>query len=275
MGIEFTNHNIRLDDGTETKPEIGYSMETYPRFLAARRIIETVLPGDKSGLRIVDLGCLEGGYTVEFARMGFQSLGIEIREANLAACNYVKSKVDLPNLTFKQDDAWNIGNYGVFDIVFCCGLYYHFDEPKRFLETVSAATKKMVILQTHFSTDREYPKSNKPDWLRKILGREELPTDKFNLSELCENEGLMGRWYTEFQDSQAHDKRDTAKWSSWDNRRSFWVQREYLLQALRDAGFDLVLEQYDGLGENIAASMLGGVYKEDRRGTFIGIKTGL
>ncbi len=275
MDIEFTNHNIRLDDGTLTKPEIGYSMETYPRFLAARRIIETLFPGDKSGLQIVDLGCLEGGYTVEFARMGFQSLGIEIRDTNITACNYVKSKVDLPNLTFIQDDAWNIGDHGEFDIVFCCGLYYHFDQPKKFLETISAATRKMVILQTHFSTAGEYPESRWPEWLRKLLCKEESPVDKFNLSELSENEGLMGRWYTEFKDSQAHDKRDTAKWSSWDNRRSFWVQREYLLQAIQDAGFDLVLEQFDGLGPDIAANMLGGVYKEDRRGTFVGIKTGI
>jgi hypothetical protein len=58
-------------------------METDPRFVSARRVLETVFPGDKSKFRIADLGCLEGGYTVEFARMGFQALGLEVRDSIL------------------------------------------------------------------------------------------------------------------------------------------------------------------------------------------------
>ena len=68
-------------------------------------------------LRIADLGCLEGGSTVEFARLGFQSLGIDVREPNIEACRYVQSKTALPNLTFARDDVWNIANYGSFDAV--------------------------------------------------------------------------------------------------------------------------------------------------------------
>src|SRR5437588_9596810 len=63
----FTFHNIRLDDGTLTKPELGFLISESPWFQAARRAIEISLPGGVAGKRIVDLGCLEGGYTVEFA----------------------------------------------------------------------------------------------------------------------------------------------------------------------------------------------------------------
>ena len=42
-----------------------------------------------------------------------------------------------------------------------------------------------------------------------------------------------------------------------DNRRSFWIQREYLLQTIQEVGFDHVLEQYDALGENIVVAMTG------------------
>jgi hypothetical protein len=38
-------------------------------------------------------------------------------------------------------------------------------------------------------------------------------------------------------------------------------------------GFDLVLEQFDGLGANIVDTMLHGYYRTHGRGTFIGIKT--
>ena len=98
-------------------------------------------------------------------------------------------------------------------------------------------------------------------------------TSKFRLSRLSENEGLAGQWQTEFADDELFNKRETSKWGSWDNRCSFLVQREYLLQAIQDVGFDLVMEQFDSLGPNIAESMLRGYYRTNRRGTFVGIKT--
>lgn len=276
MAIEFTCHNIRLDDGTLTKPDEGHSMEAYPWFVSARRVLETVFPGEKRHLRLADLGCLEGGYAVEFARMGFQVLGIEVREANLAACNYVKSKTNLPNLEFVKDDAYNIGKHGMFHAVFCCGLLYHLDRPKQFLESLSSVTSKLVILQTHFSTDTLSARlqSLLPTLAQRALARvTKGRTDTFYLSRTCENEGLAGRWYTEFANDESFRRRETSKWTSWNNRRSFWIQREYLLQAIQDVGFDFVMEQFDGLGSNIADSMLRGYYRTDRRGTFVGIKT--
>jgi 2-polyprenyl-3-methyl-5-hydroxy-6-metoxy-1,4-benzoquinol methylase len=275
MGIEFTSHNIRLDDGTLTKPDAGYSMEAHPLVISTRRILETVFPGDKRHLRLADLGCLEGGFAVEFARLGFQVLGIEVREANIEACNYVKSKIRLPNLTFVNDNALNIANYGKFDVVFCSGLLYHFDEPKRFLETLSAVTKKLLILQTHFAIRDANWRVLLPTLIRKVLSGLEGKNrrfDRFYLSRLSQNEGLKGRWFTEFHSDRSFRRRETSKWASWDNRRSFWIQREYLLQAIRDVGFDLVLEQFDNLGPDIAASLVRGPYRQNSRGTFIGIK---
>ena len=283
--IEFTSHNIRLDNGSFTKPDARYSMDANESFVSARRLLDTVFPGDKNHYRLADLGCLEGGFAVEFARMGFQVLGIEVREANIAACNYVKANTNLPNLEFIKDDARNIAKYGVFDVVFCSGLLYHLDKPKEFLNTLSAVTTKLLILQTHFSTDTKKTdtKNKEHRWFgiaRKLLARVKRhnpePAAKyreFNLSELTENETLRGRWYTEFANDEAFSKRDSAKWASWDNRRSFWIQREYLLQAIYDVGFDLVMEQFDSLGPNIAESTLCGVYKAESFGTFIGIKT--
>ena len=98
-------------------------------------------------------------------------------------------------------------------------------------------------------------------------------TNKFNLSQPIENEGLMGRWFTEFQIDTSFSERESNKWASWNNHRSFWIQREYLLQVIQEVGFDLVMEQYDSLGPNIAENMLRGYYRTDSRGTFIGIKT--
>jgi SAM-dependent methyltransferase len=259
LPVEFTAHNIRLDDGTFTKPDMGGSMETYPWFVSARRVLDTVIPGKKENVRLVDLGCLEGGYSVEFARMGFTVVGIEVRESNIAACNYVKARTNLPNLTFVKDDANNVARHGTFDVAFCCGLLYHLDKPRKFLATLGKVTKKLLILQTHFSGVKE---DGTP-----------LP-EAAHLSALAENEGLPGHWFTEFEDGKEFDQREASRWASWDNRRSFWIHREYLLQTIRGVGFDLVMEQYDSLGPNLAESMVRGDYRNHGRGTFIGIKTG-
>jgi ubiquinone/menaquinone biosynthesis C-methylase UbiE len=274
--VKFTAHNIRLDDGSYTIPESAHSMTDLSWFKSARGILDTIFPGDKSQIRVADVGCLEGGYAVEFARMGFQVLGIEIRDLNVAACRYVQSKVDLPHLEFVQDNALNIGQHGLFDAVFCCGLFYHLERPREYLDTLSAVTKKLLILQTNFSLisrrDRILRLSTGVPWLTDRLLRRQVRT-RFILSAPDKNEGLPGRWFTEFPTKQSFIKRDTARWASWDNRRSFWIQREHILQGIQEAGFDLVMEQYDNLKPNIAENLLGRRYQTDLRGTFIGIKT--
>jgi SAM-dependent methyltransferase len=277
MPVSFTSHNIRLDDGSYTKPDTGYSMDAHPWFLAAKRSLDAVFPGDKRHLRIADLGCLEGGYTVEFARLGLRALGIDVRELNIEACRYVRSKVNLPNLEFARDDVWNIAAHGTFDAVFCCGLFYHLDKPREFLNLLSRVTKRLLILQTHFSEAKDSPSFIQPRRFRralaKVLPLRNTGTTTHKLSFLSEHEGLPGRWLPEFRTKRAFRDRENRRWASWNNKQSFWIQREYLLQALRDAGFDLVLEQFDGLGPNIAFEMTEGSYRTSGRSTFIGIKT--
>jgi SAM-dependent methyltransferase len=277
MPVSFTSHNIRLDDGSYTKPALGYSMDVHPWFLAAKRALDGVFPGDKQNLRIADLGCLEGGYTVEFARLGLQALGIDVRDLNIDACRYVQSKVNLPKLEFARDDVWNIAAHGTFDAVFCCGLFYHLDKPREFLNLLSRVTKRLLILQTHFAEAGDSPSFIQPRRLRRalatILPLKNTGTTTHKLSLLSENEGLPGRWLPEFRNKRAFLDRANRRWASWNNKQSFWIQREYLLQAMRDAGFDLVLEQFDGLGPNIALEMTEGSYRTSGRSTFLGIKT--
>jgi SAM-dependent methyltransferase len=253
MEIEFTAHNIRLDDGSFTKPDLVCGIDQHPWMRSFKRTLSVVFPGDRRKIRIVDLGCLEGGYSVEMARMGFRVLGLEVRESNLTACRYVKAHTNLPSLEFVRDDAWNVAQYGRFDATLCCGLLYHLDRPRQFLQLLSSVTTRLLILQTHFATDQINP--------------------NFPLSDLTENESAQGRWYTEYPDEETFSTRESVRWSSWDNRRSFWLKRDYLLQSIQDVGFDFVAEQFDSLENDIVGSMTSGYYKIQDRGTFIGIKT--
>lgn len=243
--MTFTAFNIVLDDGTETKPEVGYPMSRAPWFLAAKRCLHALYPQGVAGLRIADLGCLEGGYTVEFARMGFgEALGLEIRPANFANCMFVKERVNLPNLTFRNDNVWNVARYGTFDVIFCGGILYHLETPRRFIELMATVVRKAILVNTHFATV--------------------APIGEYDLSEIEENEGLPGRWFKE--------PKEEHNLAAWGNPRSFWIQREFLVQAIRDAGFPMVFEQYDLLGDGLATSMTSGYYTSHNRGMFVGVK---
>jgi 2-polyprenyl-3-methyl-5-hydroxy-6-metoxy-1,4-benzoquinol methylase len=151
----FTAHNIVLDDGTQTCSAMGGAMDQLPNTVALLRILRLVFAGDLRGKTVVDLGCLEGGYSTEFARAGLISTGIEVRPSNYVNCVYVKSKVDLPNLRFINDNAWNVAKYGPFDAVFCAGLLYHIETPRRFISEISRACGSVLYIDSGYAPDRD------------------------------------------------------------------------------------------------------------------------
>jgi SAM-dependent methyltransferase len=220
----FTAHNIRLDDGSYTKPDLGWEMTQHPLLLAVTRLFEDAYPDGYRGKTIVDLGCLEGGYTAEFARLGLEATGIEIRQSNFENCLRVRAGIDLPNLRFIKDDVWNVREYGSFDIIFCCGLLYHLNDPRRFVSLLARACNHLLIVDTQYSTEEN--------------------SDYFALSELTEHEGLRGRWFTEYLSSDTTEV-EQAKWAAWSNHRSFWPLRDDLHVAIKDAGFASVVELPD------------------------------
>lgn len=253
---KFTAHNICLDDGTQTFPSIGYTMDQNPVTRCVKRLLHILYPDGLQGKTIIDVGCLEGGFTTEFARMGMTATGIEVRESNYKNCLFVRDRVNLPNLRFIQGDAVDIAKFGRFDVFFVSGLLYHLDRPRKFLEDVARNCGKALILWTHITHAAENEASL-----------------TYSLSELRENEGLLGRWYPEHDDIP-RDELDQLKWASWGNKKSFWIQREYLLQLLKYIGFDLVFEQFDCM-DDIVSDMTRGFYHKIDRVMLVAIKSGL
>lgn len=236
----FSRHNIRLPSGElslEGKPLLAQTQ----RFLSIKRLLEALSPGNRN-LSVVDLGCLEGGYAFELARLGYQVTGIEARPEHLEKCNYLKDSFKLDNLTFIKDDVRNIESYGPFDVTYAAGLLYHLDSPVSFLKSLGQVTQRMTIINTSYATER-------------------VPSRfRHKLSKITENEGVKGRWYTEQPDLPR---------SSVENPRSFWLLKDSLLTAIRDAGFETVLEQFDCHWDMSKA--LQAIHRNNR-GVFVGIK---
>jgi SAM-dependent methyltransferase len=229
----FTAHNIVLPDGSQTLPGMPV-LADLPLTQGALRIARRICPPSaERPPRVADLGCLEGGYAVEFARAGYEVVGIEARTDSVARCNFVRSRLGLENLVFVQDDARNLGAYGEFDIVLCFGLLYHLNGPVAFLRQLANLTRKLLLLDTHYA---DYQ-----------------PTPNYPLSEIVEHEGVLGRWYSETPEGEwtSVAEMEASAWASWINTTSFWVLKEHLLKAMQDAGFQFVSEQFDAF-ENIA-----------------------
>lgn len=175
-----------------------------------------------AGATVLDLGCLEGGFAVEFARAGYDVTGLEVRQSNFARCQYVANRVGLSNLRFVKDDAWQAELLGQFDAVFCGGLLYHIDRIAAFADLLASLTNQLLIVNTHFAV--------------------ESGPQKHRLGFVTEHDGYRGRWYTEFPDNTTFKAREQFHLSSWANRKSFWLLRSELTRLLTDAGFASVTD---------------------------------
>lgn len=124
---EWTAHNIRLNSDITTMPGKPDFMETDLRLKAILRALSFSYREQLSGLRVADLGCLEGGFTLAMAKEGMDVVGLEARQMNLDKCLLLKEHLDLSQLEFRLDDVKNFKRekYGRFDVVLALGIFYH------------------------------------------------------------------------------------------------------------------------------------------------------
>ncbi|MBY0537555.1 MAG: class I SAM-dependent methyltransferase [Chitinophagaceae bacterium] len=255
--MHFTAHNVLLDSGERTMNDKLVLISESKVWSSANQILDFVFPKesfDRSKLRAVDIGCLEGGYSVELARSGFDTLGIEARQTNLDKCNYVKSGLNLANLKFVKDDAKNIESYGKFDVTFCYGLLYHLENPAKFLEALSRTTSKLLLLHTHYAPERDIRYE-----LGMLNSRYLAPLHKrvqflsssrnYRLSKKTIHEGYRGRWYSEWSPNSTKSKIENLLWASYSNSKSFWLLKKDLTEILYKVGFDYVFEQHNFTGD--------------------------
>lgn len=173
-----------------------------------------------SELSILDVGCLEGGLSYHFARLGATATGIEIRDKNLGKCSFLNAVFpDLP-MRFLKANMYDlrVETFGRFDGILMAGVLYHIDAPQIIptLQKLRAMTD-VLIVDTHTST--------------KILETYDIPQQSLS---------LYGRSVQEHRHEDDLRVRDERLWSSYDNDYSFWLTENSLANALIASGFDWV-----------------------------------
>jgi SAM-dependent methyltransferase len=249
--LPFESHAIELPGGVRTIPGAPLLADT-PLCGAALRALRAfcpIVPG-RPAPTVLDVGCREGGFALEFARAGYRVTGLEARPSNVARCEMVAEAAGMEHLSFVCDDARNIGAHGEFDAVFHCGLLYHLDRPVEHLREVGAVTRRLLILNTHYA-----------DW---------PPSPEFELSPMTRHEGVLGKWYVDLAPGTTHEQMEQNRGASWGNEHSFWLERRHLLDAIGRAGFDMVLEQHDFLGDVLTEAETW--WDRQQRSQFLGVR---
>lgn len=195
---EWTAHNIQLEGDLYTMEK--HSTANLGRIHRDVQIIADVA-GSFEDLRILDLGALEGGFAIEFALRGSQVVAIEGRERNIQKARFVKDVLGLDDkLELVQDDVRNlsVARYGEFDVILCAGLLYHLDAPDvfHFVEAMSEACRRFLIVDTHFSVAPEE-------------------------SRVYKGQQYFGWTYTEYPREPTPEEKEEAAWAALDNQKSF------------------------------------------------------
>lgn len=158
------------------------------------------------GKRVLELGPLEGGHTLQLARKGAAVVGIEGHETNVERCLFVKEFFHLEDVDFIVGDlrTFNFRPLGQFDFIFNVGVLYHLDEPWKLLASLRGAAQRMFI-STHCA-----------------------PPDKVDAEVVADGHSLRGMWWIEGPLEAA---------LSGLQPKSFWPTRDCLEEMLAISGW--------------------------------------
>jgi hypothetical protein len=167
--------------------------------------------GTLAGMRILELGPLEGAHT--FQLEGFGADEVVAIEANAEAylkCLIVKEILELKKIRFlygdfmeylREDDTkWNI--------IFCCGVLYHMIDPIALIELISQRTDR-VFVWTHYCA-----------------------SESQSTYTAVTKRGEQFKYY-----SHVYAGRDSGTFWGGVQDKSFWMSRDDILRAFKMYGF--------------------------------------
>lgn len=237
-------YDVPLPGGVWTA---GNRAVPHTRLKRIAQIIADLVNKPLSQCRILDLGSLEGLFSIEMAQQGAEVVGVEIRRNNLEKAEFLKEALGLSNLRFRQDDVRNLSEaeYGRFDAIICSGLLYHLPAKDviEIIRTMHSMVARVVVVDTHvaLTPEQDYAHGGKT---------------------------YSGKVFSEFAASATDEERAASRLSSADNDTSFWLTRPSLVNAMSAAGFSSVYECFAPVHMNYGRPGL----EHPDRVTFVGVK---
>lgn len=237
-------YDIPLPHGVWTRGDLKIPHTRLKRIL---QVIGDLSTKPLSSCKVLDLGCLEGQFSIEFALHGANVVGIEAREASVKKAEFAIEALELDNVQFIQDDARNLSleKYGKFDIVVCSGLLYHMNTPDVFvlIEKIHEMVKDLLVIDTRTTCTPN-------TWVP------------------YKNKRYHGDYWREHGESDNKDVKAQRLLASFGNDSSFRFTRPSLVNFLSHTGFSSVYECFNPVHLNSGKPG----FECRSRCTFVGLK---
>ena len=212
------NFDIPLPFGIWTKGNIGIPQTRLRKIV---QVVNDLSQKPISECRVLDLGCSDGMFSIEFALHGADTIGVEAREANIKKAIFSKEVLNLKNLEFRQDDIRKISvaSYGKFDAIICSGVFYHLPalDAINLIKTMYDMTNRLLVLDVRVALE---------------------PIERVQY----DNNEYWGTLFREHPENATAEEKEKRLFYSIDNMTSFWFTRPSLINLLSKAGFSSIYE---------------------------------
>lgn len=218
--LPFSTHRIELAPGIETAPSGVDALDD-----VRLDLVVEACGGSMEGRSIVDLGCLEGGFTLAFAALGAgHAVGIEARDVSVQRCELARDLLGLSNAEFVLGVIEEeLSARPPFDVVFATGILYHVSDPAAVLVSMREACSEVALIDTHVAHPTE-PSHRCSEIVTHSSGGHEY----------------RGRMFPEYAADGSDGDIEDLLWAAWGDTDAFWPLEDDLVAMIRDAGFSEV-----------------------------------
>ncbi len=155
-GFSRWHYEIELDGQlTPVAPEIAHRQPSRRGHVLGA--LEYQLGGGLDGLRVLDLGCNAGFWSLAALEADARFVvGVDAREMHIEQAELVfeVKRIDPSRYRFVHSDIFDLDlrEHGPFDVVLCLGLLYHVARPVELLALIAGTGASTLVIDTTLST---------------------------------------------------------------------------------------------------------------------------
>lgn len=187
-----------------------------------------------NGLRVLELGPLEGGHSIFLEQAGCSVTAVEANINHFIKCLILKNHLNL-SCNFILGDILKY-DYGKehYDLVVASGVLYHMSNPLELLVKLSSCTDKLFLWTHYFEEDLS---------LWNPLLNDALLDGKWGGGEIIIQ--THGQSSYKLAKHFYWDQRNNSKFCGGTGEFSLWIFRNDLMRFLRDIGFQSIEIAFD------------------------------
>jgi hypothetical protein len=189
---------------------------------------------DLSGIRVLELGPLEGAHTIMLENEGADVLSIEANVGAFLRCLVVKNQFNLKSKFLLGDFNMFSTAQMKFDLVLASGVLYHMSNPVKLLEKFSQCSEKLFLWTHYFEKDLA-------KWNPLLTERLNNGKWNYNQPEIVNYDGLNVKIIKQ-------QYGESLGWSGFcggPEEYSYWIDKGDLLALLEKLGYSNIEIEFD------------------------------